>query len=322
MDETEVVRDFEELDASDPVECDHFFERWGAGQTLNGINQPYERLEFYRSVLEITQKADPEKYKIAHKGTVFFFCGLLLFDLKYFESAIFYFTAALAEDRRRSGSARLQDYISTPAGKILSLDSSNKWVRLTSVFHDSVKYFLDAYNTEYGTSHTVSDCIQKFVHPMLSQEHYAIVTSLYSFVLEYEEKTKNLYLAGGNIDSMEPILVNLFKGALIFETLLKYYYPINSRGDKIMTLGGFTANTAFTRDFPGVRLSLPTTTMQDIVDDAVDRSLVTTMVTTSRIRNTTGHELIWDNVFSEPGNYKKLFEQEVFAILNVITKQW
>ncbi|MES2971199.1 MAG: hypothetical protein V4702_02675 [Patescibacteria group bacterium] len=319
---TELLKDFETLDPADTVECDHLFEKWGAGQTLFGIDRPYERLEMYRDVLEVIQQADPEKYKTIHKGTSFFFCGLLLFDLKYFESAIFYFTAALAEDRRRSGSTSLKDYVSTPAGQILSLNQSPKWMRFASVFRDSIKGLLDKYNAEYGTSHSVEDFTQKFIHPMLEQEHYAIITSLYSYALDYDEKSKNLRLGGGSVDSMEPILVSLFKGALIFETLLKYYYPLNNQGQKIMTLGGFTNNSVFNSDFPGANLSKPTTTMQDIVDDCTDNSVKTTLEITARVRNTTGHKLVWDNVFTEPDNYRKLFEQEFFAILTVITKQW
>ena len=276
----------------------------------------------YRDVLEVIQQADPVKYKTAHKGTSFFFCGLSLFDLKYFESAIFYFTAALAEDRRRSGSTSLKDYVLTPACQILSLNQSPKWTRFTSVFRDSIKGLLDKYNAEYGTVHSVEDFTLKFIHPMLEQEHYAIITSLYSYALEYDEKSKNLRLGGGGVDSMEPIIVSLFKGALIFETLLKYYYPFNNQGQKIMTLGGFMNNSAFNSDFPGINLRKPTTTMQDIVDDCIDNSVQTTLEITARVRNTTGHKLIWDNVFTQPENYRKLFEQEFFAILNVITKQW
>ncbi len=318
----EMLKDFEALNPADTVACDHFFEKWGAGQTLFGIDRPYERLEMYRGVLAAVQQADPAKYAIAHKGTAFFFCGLLLFDLKYFESAIFYFTAALAEDRRRSGSTLLKDYISTPAGQILSLNQSIKWARFTSIFRDCIKDFLDKYNAEYRTSYTTDDFSHKFIHPMLRQEHYAIVTSLYSYLLDYHEKSKNLRLAGGSVDSMEPILVNLFKGALIFETLLKYYYELNNQGNRIMTLRGFSSNSRFMSDFPGVNLRNTTTTMQDVVDDATDKSVNTTMETTARIRNTTGHQLIWDNVFTEPDNYRKLYEQELFAILNVITRQW
>ncbi|PKL30768.1 hypothetical protein CVV43_05430 [Candidatus Saccharibacteria bacterium HGW-Saccharibacteria-1] len=322
MNDRNIISDFRELDATDPVACDHFFEKWGAGQSLAKSHMPYERLEAYRHVLGICKKEDKDKYMVAHKGTAFFFCALSLFDLKYFESSIFYFTAALAEDRRRSGSVTLVDYIFTPAGQILSLNHSGKWARFTTDFIDAVRYFIEKFNTQYGTSHSIEDFVQKFVHPMLEDERYSIITSFYSFILDYKEKDRNLRLAGGAIDSTEPILVNLFKGALIFETILKHYYPRDDSGIRITTLGRFSKNSNFVADFSGVKLSIYTNALQDILDDIVDYSTKTTLETTARIRNTTGHKLTWDNVFEDPDNYTKLFEQEVFAILNVITAQW
>ncbi len=322
MNDDEIIEDFKRLDAANSTECDHFFERWGVGQSLIGPSRPYERFEAYRHVLELAQSADPNKYDIAHKGTAFFFCGILLFDLKYFESAIFYITAALSEDRRRTGSTSLVDYIGTPAGQILSLDENTKWRRHSAPFRSAVKAFLDEYNAENSTTHSVDEFVQKLIHPMLQDQHYSVVTSIYSYILEYQEKSKNLDLAGRNIDSMEPVLVSLFKGALIFETLLKYYYPLDNSGNRILTLGGFRNNTNFAADFPSVNLSRPTNTLQSILDDATDNTYTTTLENTARIRNTTGHKLVWDNIFSDTDNYKKLFKQEIFAILYVITKQW
>lgn len=318
----EMLGDFEVLEAVDTVACDRFFEKWGVGQTLNIINAPYERLESYRHVLRDVQKANPEKYRLIHKGTPFFFIGLLMFDCKNFEAAIFYISAALSEDRRRSGSTSLRDWITTPAGQIMSLDGDTKWARITSILVDAVENPINDFNSVSGASTTVNELVQKFVHPMLEQGHYSVITSLYSFVLEYKEAHKNLCLTSGSVDSTEPILVHLFKGALIFETILKHYYPHNDMGERIKTLGRFSGNSAFTSTFPNVALSNSTDSLQEIANAATNKDLKTTMENTAKIRNTTGHKLVWDNIFNEPNNYKKLYEQEIFAILYVISKQW
>jgi hypothetical protein len=317
-----ILKDFNILDATDAAACDGFFEKWGAGQTLHIINVPYERLEAYRALLAITQKADSEKYKTMHKGTPFFFIGMLLFDCKNFEAALFYISAALSEDRRRCGSPALTDWITTPAGQVMSLKQSAKWERITSIMLGTVEGFINDFNTVGETTIATDDLINNFVHPMLEQGHYSIITSLYSYMLEYSEKYKNLFLTNGSVDSTEPVLVNLFKGALIFETVLKHYYPTNDRGVRITTLGRFKYSTAFTNTFPTVQLSNSTDTLQEIVDSSTDKSLKTTMENTAKIRNTTGHKLVWDNIFNEPDNYKRLYEQEIFAIFYVISKQW
>lgn len=78
-----ITKDFRQLDAKDAMACDRFFERWAPGQSLDKIHMPYERLKAYRDLLSLTRVADPEKYKVAHKGTPFFFIGLSLFDLAH-----------------------------------------------------------------------------------------------------------------------------------------------------------------------------------------------------------------------------------------------
>jgi hypothetical protein len=40
--------------------------------------------------------------------------------------------------------------------------------------------------------------------------------------------------------------------------------------------------------------------------------------TATKLRNTTGHNLIWDNIFDAPKKYEDLFQQLTNAILHVI----
>lgn len=164
--------------------------------------------------------------------------------------------------------------------------------------------------------------VEKFSHQLMKDGYYSLMTAFYGFLMEYEERYKNLTLTRANIDSTEPILLNLFKGGLIFESLLKHYYPDDRNHRPIMTLGGFNRNDTFLADFPGCNLSQPRSSLQSIVDEATQYDYKTTFETAAKLRNTTGHKLLWDNVFEDLENYKKLCEQEVLAILYVITKQW
>ena len=43
---------------------------------------------------------------------------------------------------------------------------------------------------------------------------------------------------------------------------------------------------------------------------------------TSQLRNTTGHNLIWDPVFENPDNFKRFVEQQVNAILYIAAKKF
>ena len=52
-----------------------------------------------------------------------------------------------------------------------------------------------------------------------------------------------------------------------------------------------------------------------------DFSIETAFATTGKLRNTTGHNLVWDDIFDTPKNYVDLFDQEVNAILHVISQK-
>jgi hypothetical protein len=49
-------------------------------------------------------------------------------------------------------------------------------------------------------------------------------------------------------------------------------------------------------------------------------SIETAFEITGKLRNTTGHNLVWDDIFDVPKNYVDLFEQEMNAILYVVSQ--
>lgn len=148
-----------------------------------------------------------------------------------------------------------------------------------------------------------------------------IVSAFYNFILEKEERLKELALKSTEGSSLIPILAHLFSGALIFESLLKKFYLKKDDGNPIKTLGNVFHTTAFTMDFSqGVQASAES--LQQILDSVHDNALVTALTTTAQLRNTTGHNLILDNVFDNATNYETLFNQVVNALFYVIEKKF
>lgn len=317
-----MLDDFYALDATDSLACDHFFEKWGAGNTLHGTDRQLERFFQYESLLNELRKADEQKYTLIHKGTPFYFLGWLSFDMRNYETANFYMSAALAEDRRKSPKQPFETWINGPAGSFMLLRETGSASKIVASLRNVLQEITDSFNAANpGVKMSVDVCIEKFVRPMLENEHYSVVTAFYSFVLEYHENLKNLSLTAGSVDSTEPVLANLLKGSLIIETIVKHYYP-RSDGVQLTSLNStLNTQTSFGRDFKGVVLSHSDNTLQAILSDASDLSYKTVIETSLRIRNTTGHRLLWDNIFNNPDNYQKLFEQEVFAILYVLNIQ-
>ena len=62
--------------------------------------------------------------------------------------------------------------------------------------------------------------------------------------------------------------------------------------------------------------------LQVILDDIRGDDMQTAFDTVSRLRNAAGHNLVWADVFNIPSNYQKFFEQQVNAILYVISKKF
>jgi len=78
---------------------DQLFQQYGLGNTLDTIQNPFERFDYYKTLLEEMQVADAEKYKNLHKGTPFYFMAWLAFDMNNFDQALFYIDSAIAEDK-------------------------------------------------------------------------------------------------------------------------------------------------------------------------------------------------------------------------------
>lgn len=312
---------FQELDGSKPIRCDRFFEAYGPGNSTTMIDRPLERFHDYEMLLILIANDDREKYEEMHKGTPFYFLGWLAFELRNYEAANFYMSAALAEDRRKSGSS-FDVWIQNPAGQFMLLNQGNQSSYITKVMFAFVQNAIMLFASKNpSTQYRVEDFINNFSRRFIQKGSYSIVTALYGFIMEHEERYKNLKLTSANIEATEPLLLNLFKGGLIFETLLKNYYPTDDQKKPIRTLTGFHFSADFRTHFPGCDLGQQCDSLQEIVDDAASFDYKTTFENTAKLRNTTGHELLWDNVFSNPENYRKLYEQEILAIFYLLAMQ-
>lgn len=317
--------EFSQLIISSSDDGDRFFELHCPGNTTSVVDRPFERFEDYEIFLKIIRDEDPEKYRLIHKGTPFYFLGWTAFDLKNYEKAVFYMDAAVSEDMRKNSVGWQTD----PASQFLMLNPSGSQaaVRITQSLHDKTAAELSRFNAISGQFPiTVVDVVDKFVKVLVARkEERSIVTAFYSFILEFEDRIKELSLRGIEGGSIEPILTYLFKGGLIFESLLKYLYPKRDGGvDNCKTLSDVFHTTAFNFDFNidlRTRANTGADSLQEIIE-AVGDDLFSAFSTISKIRNTAGHDLSWDDIFNEPNNLKILYEQQVNAILYLINRKF
>jgi len=314
---------FRQLNITGPEGGDRFFEAYCPGNTTNIIDKPFERFEDYEMLLKIIRDDDQTRYETIHKGTPFYFLAWAAFDLRNYGKAIFYMNAAIMEDIRKDPI----NWLNNPASQFLTLNPQGNQaaVRITSHLKDLFEKELSRFNLSSSLpAITTDEFINKFVKVLVDKkENHSIITALYSYILEFEDREKELSLRSRDGGSIELVLTYLFKGGLIFESLLKYLYPKRNNGVTVcLTLKDIFKTTNFKTDFIFSYDKSATTTLQNIVDKIGNSDLETAFNTASRLRNTSGHNLIWDDIFNKSDNFKKLYIQQVNAILYIIQKKF
>lgn len=315
------------LAATDPTAADRFFETFGPGQRFSfdpegGYfpDQPFERFSDYEEFLKLLQKLDLQKYQQIHKGTPFYIMAWLAFDLRNYEKALFYMDAAISEDIRKSPHA----WIYEPASSFLTLNSASQVSQLTI---ESIRKRLEEQLQRF--SHisglpplSLEQFIEQFVKVLIRDvSKRTIISALYVYLLEYEERHQELRLRSIEGGSIGPVVKHLFTGGVIFESLLKPFYPVQDNGKPVETLGDVFKSSAFINDF-GAGFTTSARSLQSILDAVSDNLCPTAFRTTAKLRNTTGHNLIWDDVFANPQQYSILFHQEVNALLYLISAKF
>jgi len=307
---------FQQLKVINPETGDRLFEAFGTGMPVNQISQPFERFHDYEQLLNMFHSDDSAKYKKLHKGTAFFFLGWAAFDMRNYTKAVYYLDNAISEDIRNFPD-KWEGMEGANALRLFLNDKSPIY-RVVKELYERVDMEIKRFNKDTGSTLTIEDFINKFVIILQkstgNKSTRSIVTALYTFLFEFEDRSKELKLRSGRGGSMEPILNHLFKGGLIFESLLKKLYP------GVKTLGGFNFNSTFTNDF--CRVSTSAHTLKVILNGINTNDLKTAFDTTAKLRNTSGHNLVWDDIFDKTSNYEVLYHQIVNAILFIVVKKY
>lgn len=318
------IQVFRDLDLKGPADGDRFFETFGPGNLVLFADRPFERFHDYEALLAALQAEDPAKYEVIHKGTPYYFLAWTAFELRNHEKALFYMDAAVAEDIRKDPARWLEQ----PAAAFLTLQAPRAQVaaRVAAEIQNSLDAQLDRFNAISGLAPLDRDAfVEEFVKPLLNDlSTRTIVSAFYTFMLEFWDRYRELCLRSAEGGSVEPFVTHLFKGGLIFESLLKQLYPNKDDGDPAKTLGQIFRTTAFQADFLA-SVSPSADSLRQAFNGITGNDIQSAFDTTSRLRNTTGHNLVWadvEYVLGDPENYRMMFEQEVNALLYVVATKF
>lgn len=333
---SDALHAFKNLKVERAADGDKFFESFGVPFPVEIVLQPLERLLAYEFLLKALRNADKDKFYALHKGTSYYFLATAAFDVGDYEKAVFYLDSAFAEDIRKSeengSSDPTMEAFNNPGGWLIRLDpdkcgpARRITSRLKIYFEKALKSFQSVSGTEISLNNFVEIFVIKFVKQANSNR--SIITSLYSYIFEFEDRYKLLSLRSGRIGSIEPFLVHLFKGGLIFESLLKYAGTVNKfiidegskdKGKSPKQIGGFNFCSKFKQKYCDFNQQFED--MSDLLKLPV-KDMKNAFISTYNLRNITGHDLRREDIFQNPDDYKKLYDQEIMAILYIIGKEF
>lgn len=329
---------------------------------FHSINIPYRYLwakcysvaiEAWEKLFKAIKEIDENRFLTMHKGTLYYFCGISAFYGNDYERAVFYFDAALHEDIQNyeklfgeNPRDVLHAYNKAPAALFLKLDDSRPEqtaIELTKktkkLMDDSLNRYSAGVNSNFNLTHLRS----KFLKPSLLPENAtwrSAVTALLSYMLEGEVRLNEYSLRSKHGGTMEPFFIHLFKGCLLFETILKIS-PAFEAFEKNLTEKNLTEKKkriTLTSILNGkssileaLNLSADYKNSANGIDfDEIlnlnaswrkDRTSFNDRVvwTAYGIRNTTGHKLTWKAELGAE-NYRELSEDILFAIFLAIEK--
>jgi hypothetical protein len=298
----------------------HFFDRVAPYFDLLIARRFSDAIGGALGLLENFRNSVPAPYANEHKGTPFYVMGVAAFASRDYLTASLFFDAAVAEDIRTHG--------------LGSDHAALRFMRLTDpatepkvLGHDIVEYIsgnanelISDYNARQdATPITLDQLRTRFLIPIMSSpdEHKrALVTAFITFVAEWKYRAQLIELIEHG--TREPFFMHLFRGCLLFESLLKEKYPPPIPAKAALRNCLQVLHT---------QLVIPNNLNISAVDfDAEVQSLTPAasmtdaIQMTGRFRNTLGHNLAWPSASLNQQSYNLAIKNVAAACLHALSR--
>lgn len=293
---------------------------------------PQEPLADYERVLAQIERVDGARFTQMHKGTPYYLMGWLAYTSRDYESGVFYMDAALSEDYANDANPQ-----GTPAAAFIFLNPAHPNANANHIVGE-IRAEVDAQVRRYarlaGTPFTTDDLVNRFIKPNAHDlTHRSIVTALLTFTLEGKQRLLQMDIRSGHGGTLEPFLMHLFKGGLIFESILKRFYhgQKTPAGPSAITMGQYLSLPTAQHE---LQLTLPTPLYQTLARPFALTDVLTSLpgwrggplseravAIAYGIRNTSGHDLGWPANFDSTV-YTELYEGLMDAILWTIEREY
>ncbi len=285
----------------------------------------------YKKLLTEIKTNHQDIYIKMHKGTAFYFIEWYSFLLKNYDQSVFYLDAAISEDKETHKAGDLWKRSGAAAFFLLNSNYTGHYEKYsTSIPHDLVNEEINNFNTVFHENISVNSFVSEFVEKMLVEENTAIITTLYTFILESKDISEMIELRSIHGGTIEPMVIHLFKGSIIFETLLKKTNKRPDGTDYTQLSGIFDKDgdkgSPFPSKYPefqmvGGHVDKISDIIQSLNEGNYKNNISSAFNTVYKLRNSTAHKLSWDDIFNKD-NYIMLYNQVILAILYVIYKEY
>lgn len=317
IDDDELRRKLQEAATGNPATAHNFFAQFDYNIYLR--NQQFLLVQDRTiPLLQKLKQLDPDAYGIIHKGVPYYFTAISSFFLHNYAHAVYFFDTAVSEDLKNHPGVR------TPALMFLEMDGdpdNQAAKQLTQIAEDKLSNFIDIYNLVQGSIHTtVPDIRSKLLTHSVGdrQEWRTLATSLISYLLEWDYLyiLQEIRVQDG---TREPFFTHLFKGCVLFESLLKANPTIINPGN---TLGNIIIGNNYVKNRLGIHRNLTTSgpTFADVLASlpGAVNDIEMDIEIAARLRNTIGHNIGWATPMTSE-QYVQLVTKVMNAILHTIS---
>lgn len=283
-------------------------------------------------LLNYCKQIDNDAFDKIHKGNPYYFIGISSFLMDDFQTAIYFFDAAVTEDIKAGAEPKSNP---KPSTKFLMMEGEvegHAAQPLAALAKAKVERVLEYYPTllkeeSESSSFGMVEIRNNFIYRSLTTTDKpglrTLATAFISFFIEWDFR-KDHFEYGVKQGTSEPFFSHLFRGCVLFESLLKHNPSIPICEN---TLNGVLNQK-------DVRVALNTSpiqgkgngnvfTLANVFEElqnpvkSIDQAIKITYMT----RNTLGHNLGWDSNISQE-QYQKLYFIIAASCLHVIACLW
>ena len=317
--------------ANDPEKVTAFWNRYNQNplDLLNSGQHWILRTRLFE-LLDFCKKINGEAFSTIHKGHPYYFIGISSFLMNDFQTALYFFDASFTEDAKVGADPKVKAKPSTRflmmEGEIEGHAAQSLAASAKAQVERAIEYYLRCpLISGQKIKLTVDEVRNNFIYPSLTTQDKpglrTLATAFMSYFIEWDFRNQHFDF-GVKQGTAEPFFVHLFRGCLLFESLLKHK-PEDPPQE--INLGGILRNPNILSKLGIDGITTGKFTLDKVkqkLDEHADEiSIDKAVQITYMARNTLGHNLGWDNTINQE-QYQKLYFIIATSCLHVIACLW